>query len=839
VAGLRIAFLCSIFLTLTLLVACGRRPASTSDPDSVFRQATLLRQRGELPQALALAERGLAQFQNNAGSEWFWKFRFLKAEVLLTQGNAAEGAKLLQEPLSALPDSPELRCRLLLDQGLAEYWLSHYPESKRLFDQSFQLAKSHNLQPLIAEIEFRRAATLIRLGDAAGGEADLHDALQRARQSKDPYIEATVLGNLGFLRMSAARYDEAISWFSQSLVLFRQLQAKVSTARVLNNLGQCYAQLGQPEKATTLFEGAAQLAADTGDLTDRYLSLGRLAQWYEGNRDYKKAFSFYRQAIDAARQAHSTYWTAKWLYNIAATSIAIGDLAHAEEYNRQAVELEAKVGNPVEALLPQINAARIAEARQQASEAEQAYRAVIRAAGKLQATEAPGVMLEARGRLANLLVRTHRNREAETEFQLALALINARRSALPHYEYRISYLSSLVQFYQDYVDFLMGQHRSADALRVAESSRARVLIEMLGGKGPVTPAVNSDDYRKLARVSNTILLSYWLAPVRSFLWVITPSRIATFELPPESEVSALVNAYAGIIEDLHDPIGETGGAGQKLYETLVAPARPLIPPGSNVAVVLDGALHHLDLGTLPAAGAKPHYWIDDVTLSEAPSLDLLYRNLRRHPIRTGSLLLIGDPLPPDQKSFPKLLNAALEVGGIEAQFRQSVVRTGADADPLAYAESRPEQYSVIHFTAHAEANYQDPLDSAIILTPHGDTYKLYARDIARMPIHANLVTVSACRSAGSRTYAGEGLVGFAWAFLEAGAQNVVAGLWEVDDASTAKLMQGMYAQLRSGASPAQALRAAKMAMLHSAGPYRKPYYWAPFQVITDSVNGGR
>ena len=103
----------------------------------------------------------------------------------------------------------------------------------------------------------------------------------------------------------------------------------------------------------------------------------------------------------------------------------------------------------------------------------------------------------------------------------------------------------------------------------------------------------------------------------------------------------------------------------------------------------------------------------------------------------------------------------------------------------------------------------DPLDSAIILSPHGDTYKLYARDIARLPIHANLVTLSACRSAGSRTYAGEGLVGFAWAFLEAGAQNVVAGLWEVDDASTAKLMEAMYAQLRRGATPQQALRTAK------------------------------
>jgi len=68
---------------------------------------------------------------------------------------------------------------------------------------------------------------------------------------------------------------------------------------------------------------------------------------------------------------------------------------------------------------------------------------------------------------------------------------------------------------------------------------------------------------------------------------------------------------------------------------------------------------------------------------------------------------------------------------------------------------------------------------------------------------------------------------------------VGAGLWEVGDASTAQVMERMYAQLRAGATPRQALREAKLAMLHSDGPYRKPYYWAPFQAITDSLAGGR
>jgi CHAT domain-containing protein len=250
---------------------------------------------------------------------------------------------------------------------------------------------------------------------------------------------------------------------------------------------------------------------------------------------------------------------------------------------------------------------------------------------------------------------------------------------------------------------------------------------------------------------------------------------------------------------------------------------------------MDGALHNLSFETLLVPAPQPHYWIDDVEVTVAPSLDLLAQNLGHAPGPADSFLLIGDPLPPDQKTFPKLQNAALEVSAIQRQFRHAVVRTGPDAQPLSYAESKPQQFAVIHFAAHAEANHNDPLDSAIILSPRGEIYKLYAREVVRVPIHANLVTLSACRSAGSRTYAGEGLVGFAWAFLEAGARNVVAGLWEVDDASTAQIMEGMYAQLQAGARPQYALRQAKLALVHSPGPYRKPYYWAPFELITDSL----
>jgi CHAT domain-containing protein len=117
---------------------------------------------------------------------------------------------------------------------------------------------------------------------------------------------------------------------------------------------------------------------------------------------------------------------------------------------------------------------------------------------------------------------------------------------------------------------------------------------------------------------------------------------------------------------------------------------------------------------------------------------------------------------------------------------------------------------------------------------HPDSYKLYARDIVHQPLRAKLVIISACYGSGIRTYAGEGLVGLSWAFLRAGSHNVIGSLWEVNDASTPLLMDRLYSELEAGSEPDSALRAAKLSLIHSQGVYRKPLYWAAFQLYAGS-----
>jgi CHAT domain-containing protein len=157
-----------------------------------------------------------------------------------------------------------------------------------------------------------------------------------------------------------------------------------------------------------------------------------------------------------------------------------------------------------------------------------------------------------------------------------------------------------------------------------------------------------------------------------------------------------------------------------------------------------------------------------------------------------------------------------------------------NASPDAYIRSDPARFQYIHFVSHATASRLVPLDSAVILSARGtpDSAKLYARDILSKPLHAELVTISACQGSGVRVYAGEGLVGLAWAFLRAGSRNVIGALWDVSDASTPELMGHLYDGIAAGKSPDVALRAAKLDMLHSHGVFRKPIYWGAFQLYS-------
>jgi CHAT domain-containing protein/tetratricopeptide (TPR) repeat protein len=682
-------------------------------------------------------------------------------------------------------------------------------------------------------VELRRGSCALAGGDLAGAEHHFRDALAIARAEAERFLEVHAAGSLGFVRARAGRYDDATDWFERALVLAAPLEADLLRVKLLGNLGWCAYELGDYEGALSHLVEVEAVAGERGHTGDLQIALQSIGNAHYRRGDLEAAEGYTRRALALARDLAHPRAIAQLLGNLGYFAVAERRFDQAEAYVDEALRIKSRIGDQAGQQHSLLARGQIREGQARPRQAEGLYRGVI---GSPHTDVA--LLWEARAALAGLLVDMDRPSEADAEFRQALAIMEDSRARLSEATHKISFFSSLDRFHERYVDFLVAQGRPEAALEVADRGRARLLREELSGPRPL-PAGTARTFRRAARERDAVLLAYWLAPGRSFLWAVTPRGVDLHELPREEVIEDHVERHQDRIQRSRDPLGEESPDADWLFRTLVGPVQASLPAGSRVLVVPDGALHRLNLETLVAPDPDPHYWIEDVTLSNAPSLSILTDRPRvDRPRPPRELLVIGDALSPTDE-FPRLAHATTEIQRVAAPFAPPgvTVYSGARAEPAIYRRANPDRYDLIHFAAHASAHRLRPLDSAVILSPRGDEHKLYAREVIDIPVRARLVTLSACRSAGSRTYAGEGLVGLAWAFLGSGARNVVAGLWNVEDSSTADLMGELYRALAQGQAPDRALRAAKLALLRSETAHRKPFYWAPFVVYTRGIGG--
>jgi CHAT domain-containing protein len=808
-------------LLIVSIAACAPRPAARLQ--QLYESATSQLWRGELTGAARSAREGAALAAGDAGS-WPWKFKLLALEIQLIGRDLAAAEATLNERPPATPGFEWVAAKYQYLLGQFAFLRGQPAEAIAALDGADRMAQQASAVDIRLKAGAMKGQALIAQRQWSDAETVLNDTIRLAQQHGDRYQEAVALVNLGTAYLFRDRFDDALQYFERVLA-DKSLEPQLVYSVALTNAGVCYYRLGDMPRAIDAQRRAVAAYEHPGRPREYYQrALGELGNTYLVNGDTENGVVYLQRAVAVAKAAGLNAPAALWALNLANGHIQRGEWQLAEAANAEAVSLG---GNR-----PDLHAGvagEIALGQGRLEDAARLFREALRLAQDKPSMQ--WSMYEALGRTA---IAAKKPAEAERQFDATLKVIEQTRSDLLKADYRLSFLTRLLGFYQQYIDLLVDQQQGERALAIADSSRGRVLAERQNVNAPTrtTPV----DLRRTAGQLDATLLFYWLGH-RSYVWQVTRERIRLVPLSVSaSQVDALVQAYQqSIVASLADPLTSTASPGDEIYATLIAPVAASLPAGSRVVIVPDGALTRINFESLPVPGPKRHYWIEDVEIAVAPSLGTLSTPAQpRGRTHGDAVLLIGDPVSNDPE-FPELRYASAEMSAVSKAFAgRTAVYRADEATPARYLEAMPEQFGVVHFTAHAAANAESPLDSAVILSTDGSGYKLYARDVAEQPLAADLVTISACRSAGERTYAGEGLVGFAWAFLRAGAQRVIAGLWDVDDRSTAELMGHVYAEMAQGRSPSAALRAAKLAMITRGGAAAKPYYWAPFQIFIGS-----
>ena len=487
--------------------------------------------------------------------------------------------------------------------------------------------------------------------------------------------------------------------------------------------------------------------------------------------------------------------------------------------------------------------------------------------------------------LTRILLAQHRNQEAFSCLEQSRARVvreafgrQPDRTAFTPDEQAQSHIltTSLVSLDRQILA-LRRRMLDAPALIPLEASQSRVRLEnelwqtILYNRHvqPEAPHNNqpitcADAFQMLPN-ERTAFLEYAVLYEVTYLFVLTKQGLHTdcqvYRIDHDaSELTALVKQFRDGVA-ARDDRAELHLQARHLYETLLGgPVKDQLKGITTLCIVPDGPLWDLPFQALQPS--DEHYVIDDQTLFFTPSLTVL-REMRlnrpsAHNHSAPMMLAVGNPALTERTEsatglcqtaiaaaevmndlFRPLPQAESQVRNIAALYGKSkckvLVGKDANADRI---KSEMEKYRMLQFATHGVANTVNPMYSYLLLSQAhegpGEDGMLFATDVMKMHLNAQLVVLAACDTARGQVSPGEGLVGMTWAFLHAGCPHVVASQWQIDAGPTTKLMVDFHKNLLTavdadadGAAITKGLRDAAL-KLRRTKLYSHPYYWAPF-----------
>jgi len=826
----------------------------------------------------------LAQALNISGGSWYAISQPSIAETLWQQALA------IQEKLA--PNSLQL-ARTLNDLGLIALDQSNLSKAEQFFHRSLEICKKispssldaaralNNLglvaldrgdlakaeqfyqKSLIIKESLKPeslavAYTLGNLGILASFRGDqdwAEQLLKRAatifgKLAPDSLDAAYTLNNLGTVSYFQGNLDYAEELYRQTLAIYEKIAPNsLEVAHSLHNLGNVALRRGDLGQAEQLFQRALDIkqavAPGTLDIAYTLQDLANLA--FVQNR-MNEALNFLNQArIIVESVAPSSLQHAFIIQTFALLAREQRNYPQAQQYLARALEIyetqRTVIPDPetktafaeryFNAYTLQAQLAFDQNQPQQAALALEPSRA--RTLAELLYTRTPPVPADAPQALRDLIAQ----QEQLQRDQLLLA--RQQRQTDPND--------------QDAVQRLQAQSR-------ALADRQRQLDQLLRQQFPayanlLNPQPPSLQQVQAALDANTVLLYHAFADKE--LLIVAVSRQAVQSYRVKVDVRALekdLTEFQHLVAK--PPLMRTAlerrkllALGRRLYALLVKPAEASLKNATTVLLCPEGVLNLLPWGALVVAvdtQGRPTYWIERVAIGVVPSAGVYRQARATRPAPRGVAIAAVSQYSRQQAAQASTVAQLVRRSGRAlgdlpavrqevAQLRRELSKLGvviaqeSNATP-ARARQMAQNARVVHFACHARADNVDPLGSGLLLAPAGSDEGLLtaAEVVSRWRLRADVVMLSACETAVGVSRRYEGLYGLARAFLFAGARSVGASLWQVSDASTARLMGAFYREYARGVGKAEALRRAQVELLRDKR-YADPYYWSCFVLM--------
>ena len=631
------------------------------------------------------------------------------------------------------------------------------------------------------------ASTLLEQGELRRGIREAAKAFYLGRRNKDEFLLAFATRDLAYAYSLAGYLDKADQFAKESLEHVAKSRPATDRSGVLGPShrirGEVLLRRGRPAEAIVEFDKALEGASEGF----KPFVKASLANAYLAQRNYAKARELFKEAEASARPKYQPLIRR----GFAEVALAEGRL---QDSARLFTEVAAQATGP-----------------------DQEYH-------RFWALE---------GAARSYRIAGDRARAVEG-YRQAIAAAEAVRARFRSEEFKAGFFGDMQRVFDDAVAVLADARQVDAALEVSERSRGRALLDMVRGRvvassgaeafaDPLGRPMTAAQLRA-AVPPGVALVEYHVLADRAYAWVVRRSglRLITLEGGREQLVKAAGEFRAAVARKAPEAIALGGALHQRLVRPLALAAN------EPVVFVPHDALHYVPFHALHGPGG---YLVEERPISVAPSASVYARLATRERGTAAHVLALGNP---DLGSARLALPAAeREVEEIRTLYAGAEVYVRADATKERMLTRAP-QSQVVHVAAHAEVDEIDPLYSVIHLAHAGKgSGNLEAHEVYRLDLGgATLVALSACETGLGKISRGDEMWGFTRSFLSAGAPALLVSLWEVDDASTAKIMRTFYGEMKGGAATRAALRTAQLEVLRDTRTAH-PFFWAPFILVGD------
>jgi len=369
-----------------------------------------------------------------------------------------------------------------------------------------------------------------------------------------------------------------------------------------------------------------------------------------------------------------------------------------------------------------------------------------------------------------------------------------------------------------------------EALTIRAAQRYPRSSVMLG-------AVRTDGSSVQAALApDEVLLHYTLTAEELVIFAVRSDRFESIRVPVAARDLAsrirLLRELWGSREGAHDaglPVA------QGLHALLIAPAAEagLLDGVDRLVIVPHGILEQLPFAALHDRGTQ-RFLVENYLISYLRSANLLPA-LRAQTSPSPALARGVSAFAPFPTALPGTRAEAAEASRSGPRARLFVERRATEREVRRSLETS----EVVHIASHGVLNARNPMFSRIELVrgsrgDSADDGRLEVHEVLRMRVNSSLVVLSGCETGVAEDWSGDplrpaGVATLGQAFLHAGARNVMATLWRIDDEGSAKLVGGIYRNMEDG-DAARGLALAQRRLIREQ-EFASPYYWAGFVLV--------